>query len=133
MQHGLITGTNVFAKHPRGGGADIFMLLAGAPVDQQCTRSFFVVGVPSHGSGDLQSQSVSEKLQGLHGYVEKLLAEDEPILNTMRFKPGVMVDSDRHLSRYFEYVSQFPKDAPPAGLHTRDSAPALHRLTIQAP
>jgi len=29
------------------------------------------------------------------------LAEDEPILNTIRFKPGVMVASDRHLSRYY--------------------------------
>ena len=40
--------------------------------------------------------------------IEKLLAEDEPILNTMRFKQGVMVASDRHLSRYFKYVSEFP-------------------------
>jgi phenylpropionate dioxygenase-like ring-hydroxylating dioxygenase large terminal subunit len=115
MQHGLITGTNVFAQHLRRGGADSFMLFAGAPIDQQCTRSFFVVGVRSHGGGERQSQSVSEKLQGLRSFVEKLLAEDEPILNTMRFKPGVMVASDRHLSRFFKYVSEFPKYAPPAG------------------
>jgi phenylpropionate dioxygenase-like ring-hydroxylating dioxygenase large terminal subunit len=115
MQHGLITGTNVFAQHLRRGGAESFMLFAGAPVDQQCTRSFFVVGVPSHGNGDLQPQSVSKKLQGLRSFVEKLLAEDEPILNTMRFKPGVMVASDRHLARYFKYVDEFPKYAPPGG------------------
>jgi hypothetical protein len=51
----------------------------------------------------------------LRSFVEKLLAEDEPILNTMRFKQGVMVASDQHLSRYFKYVSEFPKFAPPAG------------------
>jgi hypothetical protein len=33
----------------------------------------------------------------------------------MRFKQGVMVASDRHLSRYFTYVREFPKYAPPAG------------------
>src|SRR5215831_2112257 len=38
MQHGLITGTNVFAQHLRRGGADSFMLFAGAPVDRQSTR-----------------------------------------------------------------------------------------------
>ena len=116
MQHGLITGTNVFAQHLRHGGADSFMLFAGAPVDQHCTRSFFVVGVRSDGDdGDLQSQTVSAKLQGLRSFVEKLLAEDEPILNTMRFKQGVMVASDRHLSRYFKYISEFPRYAQPAG------------------
>ena len=91
------------------------MLFAGAPVDHQCTRSFFVIGVPSDGDGDRQSQIVSEQLQGLRSFVEKLLAEDEPILNTMRFKQGVMVASDRHLSRYFKYVSEFPKFVPLAG------------------
>ena len=114
MQHGLITGTNAFAQHLRRGGADSFMLFAGAPVDHQCTRSFFVIGVPSDGDGDRQSQIVSEKLQGLRSFVEKLLAEDEPILNTMRFKQGVMVASDRHLSRYFKYVSEFPRGQPPS-------------------
>ena len=115
MQHGLITGTNVFAQHLRRGGADSFMLFAGAPVDRQSTRSFFVVGLRSDGDSDRQSQIVSEQLQGLRSFVEKLLAEDEPILNTMRFKQGVMVASDRHLSRYFKYVSEFPKFVPLAG------------------
>jgi hypothetical protein len=112
MQHGLITGTNAFAQHLRRGGADSFMLFAGAPVDQQCTRSFFVIGVPSDGDGDRQSHIVSEQLQGLRSFVEKLLAEDEPILNTMRFKQGVMVASDRHLPRYFKYVNELPKYQP---------------------
>jgi hypothetical protein len=107
MQHGLITGTNVFAQHLRRAGADSFMLFAGAPIDKQRTRSFFVVGVRRHGDGDLRPQ-----IDGLRSFVEKLLAEDEPILNTMRFKQGVMVASDRHLSRYFKYVSEFPKHAP---------------------
>jgi len=107
-QLGLITGTNVFAQYLRRAGVDSFMLFAGAPIDQQRTRSFFVVGVRRDGDGDLRLQ-----IDGLRSFVEKLLAEDEPILNTMRFKQGVMVASDRHLSRYFKYVSEFPKYGPP--------------------
>jgi hypothetical protein len=48
----------------------------------------------------------------VRSFVEKLLTEDEPILNTIRFKQGVMVASDRHLSRYLKYVSEFPKYGP---------------------
>ena len=43
MQHGLITGTNVFAQHLRRRGMDAFMLFAGAPIDQHRSRGFNVV------------------------------------------------------------------------------------------
>jgi nitrite reductase/ring-hydroxylating ferredoxin subunit len=114
MQHGLITGTNTFAQHLRRGGIDSFMLFAGTPIDQQRTRSFFAVGVPSAGDGAPYRQVVAAKLLAARGFVEKLLAEDEPVLKTMRFKQGVMVGSDRHLSRYFKYVDEFPKYQPPS-------------------
>jgi nitrite reductase/ring-hydroxylating ferredoxin subunit len=51
-QLGLITGTNVSAQHLRRAGVDSFMLFAGAPIDQQRTRSFFGVGVGVRRDGD---------------------------------------------------------------------------------
>jgi nitrite reductase/ring-hydroxylating ferredoxin subunit len=113
MQHGLITGINAFAQHLRRGGIDSFMLFAGAPIDQRRTRSFFVVGVENAGDTIAERKAVAAKLHGVRSFVEKLLSEDEPILETMRFRRGVMVASDRHLSRYFDYVSKFPRYAPP--------------------
>jgi hypothetical protein len=107
MQYGLITGTNAFAQHLRRAGVDSFMLFAGAPVDEGRTRSFFVVGVRN--DADDPPVALSAKLQAVRNFVEKLLAEDEPVLNTTRFKQGVMVASDRHLSRFFRYVSEFPR------------------------
>ena len=53
-------------------------------------------------------------LRELCGFVDKLIAEDEPVLNTMRFRKGVLVASDRHLARYFKYVSEFPRGQPPS-------------------
>jgi hypothetical protein len=35
------------------------------------------------------------------------------MLNTMRFRKGVPVASDRHPARYLNYVSEFPRTAPP--------------------
>jgi hypothetical protein len=114
MQHGLITGTNVFAQHLRHQGTDAFMLFAGAPVHQHRSRSFNVVGVQKRGDGDVERRAVDGALRELCAFVDKLIAEDEPVLNTMRFRKGVLVASDRHLARYFKYVSQFPCGAPPS-------------------
>jgi hypothetical protein len=66
------------------------------------------------GDGSGERQIVDAKLREQCSFVDKLLAEDEPVLNTMRFRKGVLVASDRHLARYFRYVSKFPHGAPPS-------------------
>jgi phenylpropionate dioxygenase-like ring-hydroxylating dioxygenase large terminal subunit len=112
LQHGLITGTNAFSQHLRLPAMDMFMLFAGAPIDRRRGRAFFVIGVRKE-TDEAGVQIARKKLEGLRAFVEKLLGEDEPVLNTMRFRKGVMVASDRHMSRYFKYVSEFPCAAPP--------------------
>jgi hypothetical protein len=106
MQHKLITGTNEFAQHLRRQGTDTFMLFAGAPVDQHRSRSFNVVGV--------HRRDANAELRELCGFVDRLIAEDEPVLNTMPFRKGVLVAADHHLARYFKYVGEFPRGAPPS-------------------
>ena len=36
--------------------------------------------------------------------VDKLNEEDAPVLNTIRFRRGLLTASDRQLARYFKYV-----------------------------
>jgi len=52
-------------------------------------------------------------LTGVREFVEKLLTEDDPVLNTMRFKVGVLSASDGYRARYFKYVGEFPRAAVP--------------------
>lgn len=111
LQHGRITGTNVFAQHLRIMGRDMFMLFCSAPIDKGHRRSFFVIGVRKDGATAEQR----ETLVGMRSLVERLLGEDEPVLDSMRFRRGVLVASDRHLARYFRYVSEFPRAEPPGG------------------
>lgn len=113
LQHGRITGTNVFAQHLRRDGIDSFMLFCGAPIDAHSSRGFFAVGVEKSGDSPGDRHRVAAELAGVRGFVERLTAEDDPVLNTMRFKPGVLVGSDRHLSRFFKYVREFPTAAVP--------------------
>jgi len=89
------------------------MLFCGAPIDPRNSRGFFTVGVRKGGDGPQTAQRTAAQLEGVRSFVETLLAEDEPVLNTMRFKVGVLVASDRHLARYFKYVSEFPRAEPP--------------------
>ncbi|HYB43982.1 MAG TPA: Rieske 2Fe-2S domain-containing protein [Candidatus Methylomirabilis sp.] len=110
LQHGLITGVNTFSQHLAIGGDDMFMLFTGAPIAHGRSMGFYVFGVPDTGGG---RAAVAEKLDGLRGLVERLLAEDAPVLDTIRFRPGVLVASDRHLARFFEYVREFPRAVPP--------------------
>ena len=104
LQHGRISGTNTFAQHLRIGGDDMFMLFCGAPIEPGSSSGYFVIGVP---------QGAAEKLPAVATMVERLNAEDAPVLSTIRFRRGLLTASDRHLATYFRYVDAFPCFVPP--------------------
>jgi phenylpropionate dioxygenase-like ring-hydroxylating dioxygenase large terminal subunit len=106
LQHGRISGTSCFSQHLRTPmGGEMFMLFGVRAVAPERSQGFNVVGVPK---GD----GAEARLQGTVAFVERLLAEDAPVLNTIRFKKGVLVPSDRHLARFLRYVETFPTGAP---------------------
>jgi hypothetical protein len=84
----------------------MFMLFSGAPIGHGKTMGFYVYGVRSTG------EDRPGRLEALRRLVERLLAEDAPVLDTIRFRKGVLVGSDRHLARFLRYVSEFPRAAP---------------------
>jgi phenylpropionate dioxygenase-like ring-hydroxylating dioxygenase large terminal subunit len=105
VQHGRITGTNVFAQHLRLGGQDMFMLFCGTPIEPGRSSGFMVVGVPKETPGALAA---------VRTMADRLNEEDAPVLGTMRFRRGLLTASDRHLATYFRYVESFPCFRPPA-------------------
>jgi phenylpropionate dioxygenase-like ring-hydroxylating dioxygenase large terminal subunit len=109
LQHGRIAGTSTFGLHLRRAEEDSFMLFTGAPIDEMRTRSFYVVGVRRSPQEVDPGAATVARLQALRDFVEKLMAEDEPVLNTMRFRKGTLVAADRHLARYFKYIDEFPR------------------------
>jgi phenylpropionate dioxygenase-like ring-hydroxylating dioxygenase large terminal subunit len=105
LQHGRITGTNTFAQHLRFAGQEMFQLFTGAPIEPGRSNGFFVVGVP---------KGEAARLPDVKTMVDRLNAEDTPVLNSIRFRRGLLTASDRHLARYFKYVDEFPTFLPPA-------------------
>jgi len=110
VQHGLITGVNTFSQNLAIGDQDVFMLFTGTPIAHGRSMGFYVYGVRDTGEGRAGAMA---KLNDLRGFVQRLLAEDAPVLDTIRFRPRVLVASDRHLARFFKYVREFPRAHPP--------------------
>jgi nitrite reductase/ring-hydroxylating ferredoxin subunit len=105
LQHGRIAGTNCFAQHLRVQGIDMFMMFCGSALGRARTMSYYAVGVK-------RGPAAEPQLAAVKAMVERLLAEDAPVLSTIRFRKGVLVASDRHLGRFFRYVETFPTAAP---------------------
>jgi nitrite reductase/ring-hydroxylating ferredoxin subunit len=110
VQEGRITGVNTFSQHLGMGDQHMFMLFTGAPIAHGHTRGFYVYGVRESGRG---RDGAAERLAELGAFVRQLIAEDAPVLDTIRFRPRVLVASDRHLARFFKYVREFPRAQPP--------------------
>lgn len=109
VQHGLITAVNTFSQHLAIAGQDVFMLFSGAPIAHGRTMGYYVYGVRDAGQG---RAGAAARLDDLRGFVQRLIAEDAPVLDTIRFRPRVLVASDRHLARIFKYVREFPRALP---------------------
>jgi nitrite reductase/ring-hydroxylating ferredoxin subunit len=109
MQHGLITGVNTFSQHLTIGDQQLFMLFSGAPIAHGRSMGFYCFGVPEDGGG---RAAAAAKLDELRDFVRRLISEDAPVLDTIRFRPRVLVASDRHLARFFKYVREFPRALP---------------------
>jgi nitrite reductase/ring-hydroxylating ferredoxin subunit len=115
LQEGRITGVNTFSQHLAVGDDHMFMLFSGAPITHGHTLGFYVFGVHDSGQGQDGGQGrdgAAERLAGLRDFVRQLIAEDAPVLDTIRFRPRVLVASDRHLARFLKYVREFPRALP---------------------
>jgi phenylpropionate dioxygenase-like ring-hydroxylating dioxygenase large terminal subunit len=110
VQEGRITGVNTFSQHLFFMEQDLYMLFTGAPIAHGHTMGFYVFGVRAAGQ---EADSAAPTLANLRGFVQRLIAEDAPVLDTIRFRPRTLVASDRHLARFFKFVREFPRAVPP--------------------
>src|SRR5258705_12568250 len=109
VQEGRITGVNTFSQYLAVGDQHMFMLFSGAPIAHGHTLGFYVYGVRDTGQG---REGAAERLSELGDFVRQLIAEDAPGLDTIRFRPPVLVASDRHLPRLLKYVREVPRALP---------------------
>jgi phenylpropionate dioxygenase-like ring-hydroxylating dioxygenase large terminal subunit len=114
IRHGRITGTNNFTLHGRIGDHEMFGMFAGSPIANGKSMAYFGIGLRRTAAAELGSEAaVQERLNSFRAFIDDLAVQDNPIFETMRFRKGTLVASDRHLSRFLKYVSEFPRFQTP--------------------
>ncbi len=106
-----VTGTNTIALVGRLNGMAILSMATGTPTPDGRTHGWSVTATP------LADGSASEREQRLQlgaAFFARLIEEDEPIMKTIRFREGLLIDADRALARFLQYVKRFPTARPAA-------------------
>ncbi|MGX2993265.1 hypothetical protein JNUCC64_03050 [Streptomyces sp. JNUCC 64] len=103
-----IHGTNVFWQTGTLDGRWFFWITALRPVRPGVSRPVFVLGA----RGDDGQEEAGAFLDRATELMMGMLADDAPVLLTMRFRPGLLTVSDRALGRYLEYVRRYPRANP---------------------
>ncbi len=106
-----VTGTNTIALAGRLNGMAILSMATGTPTPDGRTRGWSVTATPKSEGSDAERE---QRLQIGEAFFRRLIQEDEPIMKTIRFHDGLLIDADRALARFLQYVRRFPTARPAA-------------------
>ena len=100
-----VTGTNTIALAGRLNGMAILSMATGTPTPDGRTHGWSVTATPRAEGNDAERE---QRLQIGEAFFRRLIQEDEPIMKTIRFHDGLLIDADRALARFLQYVRRFP-------------------------
>jgi nitrite reductase/ring-hydroxylating ferredoxin subunit len=106
-----VTGTNTIALAGRLNGMAILSMATGTPTPDGRTHGWSVTATPKAEGSDAERE---QRLQIGEAFFRRLIQEDEPIMKTIRFHDGLLIDADRALARFLQYVRRFPTARPAA-------------------
>jgi phenylpropionate dioxygenase-like ring-hydroxylating dioxygenase large terminal subunit len=106
-----VTGTNTIALAGRLNGMNILSMATGTPTPDGRTHGWSVTATPRAEGNDSERE---QRMQIGHAFFSRLIEEDEPIMKTIRMREGLLIDADRALARFFQYVKRFPTARPAA-------------------
>jgi nitrite reductase/ring-hydroxylating ferredoxin subunit len=106
-----VTGTNTIALAGRLNGMAILSMATGTPTPDGRTHGWSVTATPKAEGSDAERE---QRLQIGEAFFKRLIDEDTPIMQTIRFHDGLLIDADRALARFLQYVRRFPTARPVA-------------------
>jgi phenylpropionate dioxygenase-like ring-hydroxylating dioxygenase large terminal subunit len=105
-----VRGTNlVLVEGVSGGHWFAVAACMGLPRPRKC--DFFVVTMIDR-TEDATLEAAQARLRESTAIAARMGAEDSPIWNAMRFKPGLLTKADRALAQYLEQLRRFPRAHP---------------------
>jgi phenylpropionate dioxygenase-like ring-hydroxylating dioxygenase large terminal subunit len=106
-----IFGTSIFYQSSVFNGRWFgFIAPFGLPRPGQCT-TYMIIAARRADGGDAANEAFLNFAMDLE---KKVVSEDVPIMQTIRFKPGTLTKSDKALSKFLQYLRNFPRAHPSA-------------------
>jgi phenylpropionate dioxygenase-like ring-hydroxylating dioxygenase large terminal subunit len=107
-----VRGTNlVLVEGVSGGKWFAVAACMGLPRPRKC--DFFVTTMIDHTEDESRAAAEARLLESAQ-IAKRMGAEDSPIWDAMRFKPGLLTKSDRALAQYLDHLREFPRAHPSA-------------------
>lgn len=104
------SGTNTVALLATLDGEDSMSLFSATPLRDGLTASYSFAATPDTRDGSPeQDEAVETRLVIQEAFSDQLLADDTPVLSTIRFREGALLPDDRMLARYLRFVRQYPR------------------------
>jgi hypothetical protein len=107
-QHVMVFGTNTITLSGKMAGADMLTLFSGVPLPSRHTRGWVVTATRPGGGDD----AVAARLAAGEAFFLGLIAEDNPVMQTIRFREDVLLPADHALARFLAYVRRYPRAHP---------------------
>ena len=106
-----IFGTSIFYQSSVFNGRWFgFIAPFGLPRPGQCT-TYMIIAARRADGNDAANEAFLNFAMDLE---KKVVSEDVPIMQTIRFKPGTLTKSDKALSKFLQYLRNFPRAHPSA-------------------
>lgn len=106
-------GTNTVALSATLNGEDSMTMFAGTPVREGVTEAYSFAATPDTRDGTPeQDEAIEGRLMIQEAFSDQLLADDMPVMSTIRFREGALLPDDRMLAAYLRFVRRFPRMDP---------------------
>jgi phenylpropionate dioxygenase-like ring-hydroxylating dioxygenase large terminal subunit len=106
-----VTGTNTIALAGKLNGMSVCSMATGTPTPDGRTIGWMVTATPR---SEAPPQQRAQQLEIGEAFFKRLIEEDTPVLSTAHFREGVLIEADRALAMFFQYVKRFPRARPAA-------------------
>ena len=96
-------------------GTERFFMAGSSQVAPGVSDAFYLIAMRRSDAEKTGEAAARAKLLNQVQYMQKLYAEDEPILFSMRFRgygKGMLISADKHFGNFLRYVEKYPRSAP---------------------
>lgn len=96
-------------------GGGLSMTLHGlSPIAEGMVRYYLISAVPLSDGQTADDPAVQSELEKAERWMIRLIEEDRPIMQNIRFKDDILVEADTYIEKYINWLKRYPRAHPSA-------------------